>query len=99
MGQREEKSIDDCKRRRLLFNTNADADVNICTTDNKSPLMSACEDGYYKIVKQLLRRGANVTKRDGNGQTAYAKAKENRHDTLLPMLIDANKGNKEEFKD
>ena len=78
---------------------NANADVNICTMEKKSPLMSACEDGYYKIVKQLLRKGADVTKRDGNGQTAFAKAKENRHDTLLPMLIDANKGNKEEFKD
>ena len=73
---------------------NANADVNICTTEKKSPLMSACEDGYYKIVKQLLRKGADVTKRDGSGQTAFAKAKEHGHFTLQPMLIEANKGNK-----
>lgn len=39
-----------------------------------SPLMGACQNGYYKIVKALVENGADVNKRDENKNTALLYA-------------------------
>ena len=40
-------------------------------------------------------KGADVTKRDEDRNTALSLAKNRGHDAIIAMLIDANKGNKE----
>ena len=58
--------------------------------------MSASEDGYGDMVKKLLMKGADVTKRDEDRNTALSLAKNRGNDAIVAMLIDANKGNKEQ---
>jgi ankyrin repeat protein len=47
-------------------------DVNTHNKFNRTALMLAAQSGNYKIVERLLQFGADVNKKDNNGNTALS---------------------------
>lgn len=59
------------------------------TIDAKTPLIVASEQGFKGHVKILIAAGADVAKKDRDGQTALAYAAENGHCVVARMLLEA----------
>lgn len=60
--------------KKLVHLLNSGLDVNSCDYDRRTPLMVSASEGQSEVVKTLLAYGANVTKRDRWGNTAYHEA-------------------------
>jgi len=69
----------------------ANADQNICDTDDNSPLIVASKEGHVHIVtKLLLQENTNVNKRGYNGRTALWHACDYGKEGIVDALLDAN---------
>ena len=64
----------------------AKASVNQSDNRGRTPLMEAAAKGYASCVKKLLDAGADPSLRDGQGQTAVARAMASEHYGVAKVL-------------
>lgn len=69
-------------------------DVDICDYDKRTPLMIACSEGHFDMVKLLLENKANPDLRDRWNNTARMSAIEARHKRIA-ALFDTTQDNSE----
>lgn len=69
----------------LLVGTDASV-INAQDTRGRTALMHACAAGGHKIVKMLLKRGADASPTDSNGKTARDHAEAGGHAKSLKQL-------------
>jgi ankyrin repeat protein len=62
------------------------ADKNLQSSGGWTPLIEACYSGQDAIVHLLLERGANVTLRNKDGNTALYFARRNEHAAIVALL-------------
>nr|XP_006825038.1 PREDICTED: ankyrin-1-like [Saccoglossus kowalevskii] len=61
--------------------------INDDDIDGRTPLLLASEEGHYKVVKRLLKVGADISSKDENRRSALAiAAKEGHLDTIKVLL-------------
>ena len=72
------------------FLLNFNADPNVWTTENQSPLMWASRFGNSYLVKKLLQNKADINFQHTDGATALYRACEYNKDEIVDILIDAN---------
>lgn len=68
------------------------ADINITMEDDSgtiSALILASREGYTEIVKYLLKNGADVNIQNEYEETALSRAKLNRNEKIVKLLIKA----------
>lgn len=56
-------------------------------TYGQTPLMYACRAGHVEVVRELLRRGANVNEISGRGRTALFEAVESNQEDAVELLL------------
>merc|ERR1712012_934830 len=57
-------------------------------TRNMSRLWELCRDGKLAEVRAALARGEDVNSKDSYGQTALTRAVENKHNSIVKLLLD-----------
>jgi ankyrin repeat protein len=62
------------------------SDPNITDYDDKTPLHEAAYNGYGKMVKMLVDNKADVTLKDGKGQTAQDMAEKTKEEDIAKFL-------------
>ncbi|XP_052058918.1 uncharacterized protein LOC127699193 [Mytilus californianus] len=62
--------------------------INRCTYNGQSPIMTACKYGHIEIVKMLLDRGVDCNKCDRFGQSPVMTACKYGHIEIVKMLLD-----------
>lgn len=70
---------------RLLLENNADPNI-VEATESFTPLMHAAAEGQMEVVKILLEYGADLTKKDVDGESAYMFAVANGHTAVAQIL-------------
>ena len=66
----------------------AGADINKASTDGRSPLHFAAENGHAGLVDHLLSSGADVHRTDNLGLTALHAAARSGHHTVAARLLE-----------
>ncbi|XP_077977548.1 transient receptor potential cation channel subfamily A member 1-like [Glandiceps talaboti] len=61
--------------------------INEDDVDGKTPLILGSEGGHVKVVKHLLKVGADIDSRDNNRRTALALAALNGHVDVIEVLL------------
>jgi len=68
----------------------ANADPNICTNGDTSPLMTAFKKGHFKIFEHLIQKGANVNHRDKEDWSVLSSACIIGNEEIVDILPNAN---------
>jgi len=71
----------------VKLHIDAGADPNAQAHDGITPLMNAAWFGLHDAVRELLRRGADASRKDNKGQTAQALARQRGHQELAGILV------------
>lgn len=66
----------------VLHNTDA-----VCVLNKAKHLYEACQYGQDNIVKQVLRKGADINLCPNDGASALAVACQNGHDSTVKLLL------------
>ena len=69
----------------LMLNMSPE-EINAVYADKKTLLMVAASRGYNELVKYLLKNGANYTRADCNGETAWHHARKNNNIQTTRLL-------------
>ena len=69
--------------------------VDVADALGLTPLMMAAKDGNAKVVKMLLRRGANVAAIDKFGRSALHHSVSSLSEEVLKLLLDTGKSDLE----
>ena len=72
-----------------LFAADADVDAQVAST-GETALTAACRNGYVRIARALVQRGADLRATTCDGQTALDIAQEMGNQELYSLLRDAN---------
>jgi ankyrin repeat protein len=74
----------------LLSRTDIDPDLDINRSDDgkRTALFWAAKNGHFAVVKELVKKGANVSVRDTEGHTALFWAVKNGHMAIVQVLIE-----------
>jgi ankyrin repeat protein len=67
---------------------NKGVDVNLKASNGFTPLMTACEYGYFDLAKQILAKGADINAVTGSWQDGYGE--EHNGDSALTMALHNN---------
>ncbi len=68
---------------------NNDANLDVKTKDNETPLIKASYKGYVKIAKELIKAGAKLDEQDAEGNTALMYASDRGYIEIVKELIKA----------
>ncbi|CAC5376406.1 unnamed protein product [Mytilus coruscus] len=69
----------------LLYEHNAD--VSLSDKNKRTPLYSACEEGYEQIARILIEKGAEILARDIDGCSSFLKACAHAHKNIAEILL------------
>ncbi len=61
-------------------------DIDLQEPDGTTPLIAACQEGHYEVVKFLLQRGADATRKTIDGSDALSEAKARGHTAIVELL-------------
>jgi ankyrin repeat protein len=67
--------------------------INHINSDNESALMAATQASKEETVKFLLSKGADISLKNANGQTALDIAKQLGNETIIKLLMDTLNSN------
>jgi len=70
----------------------AGADVNLADYEDKTPLQFAASNGFGEVIKLLVDNKADVTLKNGDGETAEDIAKKMKEEEILTFLQECAKG-------
>ncbi|XP_077980292.1 transient receptor potential cation channel subfamily A member 1-like isoform X2 [Glandiceps talaboti] len=62
--------------------------INDDDVDGRTPLLLAAEEGYDKVVRQLLKNGADISSKDENRRTPLALAATEGHRDTVKVLVE-----------
>jgi ankyrin repeat protein len=65
----------------------AGAQVNLTDSDGGTPLIESSKMGHADVVKLLLYRGADVSAKDKDNETAFSYATQNDLKEITEILI------------
>lgn len=71
----------------LVENAGSDIDLEVKTTDGKSPLSIACSEGYYEIAEYLLKKGVSVHETKKQKKNSLIWASQNGHIHIVSLLL------------
>lgn len=74
------------------------ADVNYAPVNSVTPLHTAANHGAAKVIKVLLKAGANIQAQDIVGRTALKEAVGNNHVEVVKVLIQAGADVREQIE-
>ena len=66
----------------------ADAQIDAQENGGNTPLIHASQHGKEAAVRELLKGNPNLDLKCEDGKTALDKARENKHQTIVNLLVD-----------